>query len=106
MFETSVGESVYESGVTFSFLTACPSTVPAGTWTSNVGSPPYVVTITDNGAGSYSIDNFNLDYDVDFYNSFDNLSIGGGFTDVCNTINLGVAAELGLPGQQREYMIQ
>ncbi|MEM8568035.1 MAG: hypothetical protein AAGF85_16350 [Bacteroidota bacterium] len=78
---------------------ACPSAVPAGTWTTNVSDGSggfYVIEVTDNGGGSYSVANMNLDYQPAFYGTFTSLPIGGGFTDVCNTITFGQPAEFGV----------
>ena len=85
-------------GCSFLWGISCPSEIPAGTWDVYVvaSDVTYGVEITADGAGFYSIANFNLDYQPPFYDTFNNLPISGGFTDVCNTIYLNKVGTYGV----------
>ncbi|MBL0739777.1 hypothetical protein [Chryseolinea lacunae] len=69
---------------------SCPSTIQTGNYQVHVESTnaTYTVQVSANGGGVYTISNFNLDYDLDFYGGFDDLLVVGFFTDVCSDIQL------------------
>lgn len=85
-------------GCSFQWGISCPSDIPAGTWNVYIvaSDVTYGVEIVADGAGVYSMPNFNLDYQPGFYDTFDNLPISGGFTDVCNTIYLNKVGTYGV----------
>ncbi len=85
-------------GCSFQWGVSCPSDIPEGIWEVYIVSSDvtYDVEIIDDGAGFYSIPNFNLDFQPPFYDTFDGLPISGGFTDVCNTIFLNKVGDYGV----------
>lgn len=90
--QPSFGGCSYQWGI------SCPSEIPEGIWDVYVvaSDVTYGVEIVADGGGAYSIPNFNLDYQPGFYNTFDELPITGGFSDVCNTIYLNKSGTYGV----------
>jgi hypothetical protein len=85
-------------GCNVAWAVTCPSEIPEGEWEVYVASSntTYTVNLTSDGGGNYSLDNFNLDYDVSFYDSFNNLPLSAAFSDICNTIILNGTADFGV----------
>jgi hypothetical protein len=76
--------------VTITYTVSCPSSIPVGKWEVHVVSSgaTYTVNLTKVGGGTYQIDNFNLDYDLDFYGGFNDLAAAATFVDICNDLTL------------------
>jgi len=76
--------------VTLTYTVSCPSNIPVGKWEVQVASSgeTYTVNLTKVGGGTYQIDNFNLDYDLDFYGGFNDLGAAATFVDICNDLTL------------------
>jgi hypothetical protein len=85
--------------VTLTYTVSCPSNIPEGKWEVHVASSDetYTLNITKTGGGTYQIDNFNLDYDLDFYGGFNDLTAAATFIDICNDLTLnGVEPNYGI----------
>ena len=76
--------------VTLTYTVSCPSNIPLGKWEVHVESSgeTYTVNLTKVGGGTYQIDNFNLDYDLDIYGGFHDLTAAAIFVDICNDLTL------------------
>lgn len=85
-------------GCNVAWAVTCPSTIPVGDWEVFVAgtATTYTVSLTDAGGGNYAIENFNLDYDPDFYGTYDQLTLSAAFSDICNVITLNGTANFGV----------
>lgn len=93
---TADGRSI-GSGVRVNGALSCPSELE-GTYEVFIASSntTYTLNITADGAGQYSIENFNLDFQPDFYDTFTGLPIGASFEDVCNVVTLNGVHDFGV----------
>lgn len=85
--------------VTLTYTVSCPSSIPVGKWEIHVESSDatYTVNLTRVGGGTYTIDNFNFDYDLNFYGGFNDLAGAATFVDICNDLTLnGVEPNYGI----------
>lgn len=87
----------FRSGTGVDAPVSCPSELE-GSYEVFVtaSNKTYTLNITADGAGQYSIDNFNLDFQPDFYDTYETLPIGASFADVCNEITLNNTHDFGV----------
>jgi hypothetical protein len=85
-------------GCSVAWVVTCPSNIPAGAYevTINGTNKKYTVNLESEGGGNYTIDNFNLDYDLGFYGGFDELPLSAAFSDVCGDLILNGVADFGV----------
>ncbi|MGB3182624.1 MAG: hypothetical protein WBB45_14630 [Cyclobacteriaceae bacterium] len=96
-------EPAYDGTCSITVGVSCPTEVPSGSYevtayaNQNILDPStYTVNITQGSGTSFAIDNFNLDFQTGFYDTFNGLPISGGFTDVCNTVTLDTPGPFGV----------
>jgi hypothetical protein len=96
LVNTEDGRTI-RSGVAVDAPVSCPSELE-GTYEVFIAASnkTYTLQITADGAGQYSIENFNLDFQPDFYDTFTTLPIGASFSDVCNVITLNGTHDFGV----------
>jgi hypothetical protein len=96
-------EPAYNGTCSISVSVSCPTSIPSGSYevTAYANQNPlagttYTVNIQQGAGTQFSIANFNLDYQTPFYDTFNNLPIGGGFVDVCNEVTLNTVGAFGV----------
>lgn len=96
LVNTEDGRTI-RSGAGVDAPVSCPSELE-GTYEVFIASSntTYTLNITADGGGQYSIANFNLDFQPDFYDTFEGLPIGASFADVCNEITLNNTHDYGV----------